>query len=204
MAVIDIDGFKEINDLRGHPAGDEVLRTLGLRMSNLVDTAPGTFIARVGGDEFIALHRLESEALQEELEVFLRELLDVSSAPIDIGSDVIRPQASIGAAIFPEDATDAAALISNADLAMYRAKADSYSKVCLYDPVIDERTRTRQGLLADLREALARDEFLLHYQVQSALPKGDVLGYEALVRWQHPKHGLVSPAEFIPLAEDSR
>lgn len=204
LAVIDIDGFKEINDLRGHPVGDEVLRTLGHRMTSLVDASPGTFIARIGGDEFVALHRLESAELQEELDAFLRELLDVSSAPIEFGSDVIRPQASIGAAIFPEDATDAETLISNADLALYRAKADPYSQLCLYDPAIDERTRSRQGLLADLREAMVRDEFLLHYQVQTALPKGDVLGYEALLRWDHPKHGLVSPTEFIPLAESSR
>lgn len=204
LSVIDLDGFKEINELRGHAAGDEVLRTLGHRMTGLVDASPGTFIARVGGDEFVALHRLESADLQEELDAFLHELLDVSSAPIEYGHEVIRPEVSIGAAIFPEHASDATTLISNADLAMQRAKADPYRQRCLYDPDIDERTRSRQGLLADLREALAREELLLHYQVQSALPKGEVLGYEALLRWQHPKHGMVSPAEFIPLAETSR
>jgi len=203
LSILDLDDFKEINELHGHPIGDEVLRALGRRMRTLVDSEPGTFIARIGGDEFAALRRLTSDDVEEELDAFLQALLDLSTAPIELDEHVILPEASVGSAIFPEDATDSVALIRNATLATHRAKSSPHRR-CRYDSVIDERTRARQSLAADLRQAIDRDELVLHYQVQASVPAGEVRGYEALLRWHHPKHGLVPPDTFIPLAESSR
>ncbi|WGL50465.1 EAL domain-containing protein [Nocardioides sp. BP30] len=201
LIVIDVDNFKEINDLRGHPAGDEVLRVLGARMAELTQDEEGAFIARMGGDEFVALCRLDGD---RELTAFLENLRRVLAPSIQIGKDAIVPRASIGAAVFPDHADDAEALVNNADLAMYRAKSDPLHNVCLYDAAIDGRTRSLRGLSADLREALARDELFLHYQVQTAVETGEARGYEALLRWQHPQQGVISPTDFIPLAEETR
>jgi diguanylate cyclase (GGDEF)-like protein len=200
LIVIDVDNFKEINDLRGHPVGDEVLRVLGARMGELTRGDDGVFIARMGGDEFVALCRLEAGG---SLLNFMQGLRSVLSTVINVPGGPIVPRASLGAAVYPDDAEDAESLVRNADLAMYRAKSDPLHDMCEYDAAVDERTRLRRGLTADLREALGRGEFFLHYQVQSAVPTGEAKGYEALLRWQHRDLGLVSPAEFIPLAEDS-
>ncbi|WP_017933570.1 putative bifunctional diguanylate cyclase/phosphodiesterase [Nocardioides sp. Iso805N] len=201
LIVIDVDNFKEINDLRGHPAGDEVLRVLGARMAELTQGEDGAFIARMGGDEFVALCRLDGS---RGLTGFVDDLRRVLAPSIALGAETIVPRASIGAAVFPDHADDAETLVNNADLAMYRAKSDPLHNVCLYDASLDGRTRSRRGLSADLREALDRDELFLHYQVQTAVETGEPLGYEALLRWQHPQRGLISPDEFIPLAEDTR
>ncbi|HEY0890511.1 MAG TPA: EAL domain-containing protein [Nocardioides sp.] len=198
LVVIDIDDFKEINDLRGHNVGDEVLSVLGGRMSELVREDAGAFIARVGGDEFVALVRVGED---RDLPGFLARLQHALSAPIHLDSDLLAPQASIGAAVFPDDAADAETLINNADLAMYRAKSDPLHELQVYDAMLDEQTRVRRGMAADLRKALERDELSLQYQVQTAVPSGEIRGYEALLRWQHPTLGPISPAEFIPLAE---
>ncbi|MDH2416396.1 EAL domain-containing protein [Nocardioides sp. CER19] len=199
LVVIDIDNFKEVNDLHGHPVGDEVLRVLGSRMAELI-RGDDEFVARIGGDEFIALCRLEDDA---HLPTFLDALRQVLSGVIHVRGARIAPRASIGAATFPDHASDAETLVNNADLAMYRAKSDPLHDICLYDASVDEQTRQRRGLTADLREALARGELFLHYQVQTAVATGETRGYEALLRWRHPELGLVSPAEFIPLAEES-
>lgn len=201
LAVIDVDNFKEINDVHGHPAGDELLRTLGARMADLVADHDGEVVARIGGDEFVALCRLEDG---RTLQPFLDGLRRLTSAMVPVGTEVIVPRASIGAAVFPDDAADAEALVNNADLAMYRAKGDPLRDVCCYEAAVDERTRVRRGLIADLREALGRGELFLNYQVQTAVSTGEPRGFEALLRWRHPQLGLVSPAEFVPLAEDSR
>lgn len=200
MAVVDVDDFKEINDLRGHNVGDEVLRELGRRMAELVNGDRGAFISRIGGDEFVALFRLGAD---RDLEAFVTGLGRVLETPIRLDGDILVPRASIGAAVFPDDADDAEALVNNADLAMYRAKSDPLHSVQVYDAAVDERTRVRRGLAADLRNALARGELSLQYQVQAAVPSGEIRGYEALLRWEHPQLGQVSPADFIPIAEDS-
>jgi diguanylate cyclase len=199
LIVIDVDNFKEINDLHGHPVGDEVLRVLGRRLDELAD-AEGQFIARMGGDEFVALCRLDAPG---DLTAFLASLQRVVSGIIRADDVTLAPHASIGAAVFPDHAADAETLVNNADLAMYRAKAARLHDACVYDADIDEQTRLRRGLTADLRDAVDRGELFLHYQVQAAVTSGEALGFEALLRWQHAELGLVSPAEFIPLAEDS-
>lgn len=200
LSVIDVDDFKEINDLRGHLVGDEVLRVLAARMSTLTDESSDVFVARMGGDEFMVLCRLEDE---RTLPVLLEELRRTASRIIQLGGDVLVPQLSIGAAVFPDDAADAETLINNADLAMYRAKNDPLADTGFYDSTIDEQTRLRRGLVADLRGAIERNEMSLHYQVQTSVASGEIRGYEALLRWHHPQLGPVSPAEFIPLAESS-
>lgn len=202
LTIIDVDGFKEINDLRGHPVGDEVLRVLARRMSKLMYRDGSVFVARMGGDEFMVLCRLDDD---HALPSLLEDLRQNASRLIRLGGEEpIVPRLSMGAAVFPDDATDAEALLSNADLAMYRAKSEPGLDICFYDPKIDEQTRLRRGLIADLREACDRGEVFLHYQVQASVASGEILGYEALLRWRHPQLGLISPAEFIPLAEESR
>ncbi|UDY25234.1 putative bifunctional diguanylate cyclase/phosphodiesterase [Nocardioides sp. Kera G14] len=201
MVVVDVDNFKEINDARGHSVGDGVLRELGQRMHRLADAHEGSFIARIGGDEFVALFPLGERRVLDD---FLASLAHALNGPlVGLAPDVIVSRASLGVAIFPEDAADAENLVTNADLAMYRAKNDAVQQMCFYDVAVDERTRLRRGLSAYLREAVARDELFLHYQVQTSVSTGGIRGFEALVRWQHPQLGVVSPADFIPLAEET-
>ena len=198
LVGIDLNRFKEINDLRGHHAGDEVLRTLGRRMSNLL--RDGEFVARTGGDEFVAIHRLGEQA---GLLDFLGRLETALYRPVRLDDCEVIPGASFGVAIYPDDAASKAVLINNADLAMYRAKANRTRPVCFYEPGMDELARARRALAADLRQALGGNQFSIHYQVQTSLSTGDILGYEALLRWWHPKQGLILPEEFIPLAEEN-
>jgi diguanylate cyclase (GGDEF)-like protein len=200
LVVIDVDNFKEINDVYGHPVGDEVLRELGARMATLADEVEDAFFARIGGDEFVALCAVEGrEQMRSCLETLDRRL----TVPFRIDQDTLAPRVSIGAALFPGDATTAEALVNNADLAMYRAKGDPLVGICVYDADLDGRTRLRRSLAADLREAMDRGELTLHYQVQTDLASGEAIGYEALLRWNHPQLGPVSPGVFIPLAEES-
>lgn len=195
---IDLNRFKEINDLHGHAAGDEVLKILAQRMTGILDD--GEFVARLGGDEFGAIHRMSSQAALID---FLGRLEDVLSAPVAIDDHSIIPSASIGVAIYPDNADSKEALIGNADLAMYRAKADLSQSVCFYEPSMDETVRARRSLTSELRAAIDANQLDIHYQVQTSVKTGAVLGYEALARWEHPQRGFIPPSEFIPLAEES-
>ena len=194
---IDLDRFKEINDTFGHAAGDDALKVIAGRLSGI--RRPGEFIARLGGDEFAAVKRFENQA----------DVLDFTSR---IETAILKPMtldgwetsvgASIGVAIYPEDGTDKDALVSNADLAMYRAKANIGQTICFYEPGMDEAARDRRNLANDLRAAVERKQLELHYQVQSGVKNGEIRGYEALLRWHHPQRGMIPPAEFIPIAEE--
>lgn len=197
LVCIDLDRFKEINDLRGHGAGDEVLRTLAKRMTYLL--RDGEFVARLGGDEFAAVKRMQSPS---ELADFLARLEAVLFEPIPLDEFRVTPGASLGVAIYPQDAGDKLALIGNADLAMYRAKSTPATAVAFYDPSMDEIVRERKNLANDLRLAFDRNELDLHFQVQKSVSTGEVRGYEALVRWNHPERGSISPSDFIPIAEE--
>lgn len=197
---IDLNRFKEINDLRGHRAGDEVLRILGRRLRGLLQDNSGEFIARTGGDEFLALCRAGSG---EQIRTFLHRLEEVLFKPIRFEDSEVLPGASLGVAIWPDHAADKETLINNADLAMYRAKADPARRPCFYEPAMDEKVRTRRKLAADLRGALKAGQLSVCYQVQRVIATGEIRGYEALVRWQHPTRGTIMPDEFIPLAEES-
>lgn len=198
LIAIDLDRFKEINDLQGHGAGDEVLRTLAQRMHAAL--GDGEFLARIGGDEFSAIQRFQDQAMLEDmlarLEAALRE-------PIRLDDYEVVPGASIGVAIYPDDADNRASLVSNADLAMYRAKGNLAKAVCFYEQSMDESVRSRRALANDLRDAVANNRLTLYYQVQTSVSTGEIKGYEALLRWFHPERGFIPPAEFIPLAEEN-
>ncbi|AOK54760.1 diguanylate cyclase [Burkholderia stagnalis] len=195
---IDLNRFKEINDLRGHHAGDEVLRILARRMTNLL--RDGEFVARVGGDEFAAICRMSSDG---HLTDFLERLEPALYKTIRLDDYEIVPGASFGVAIYPDDAATKGVLVNNADLAMYRAKGSITRPVCFYEPAMDQLVRARRSLAADLRRAVADRQLSIHYQVQTSLTTGEVRGYEALLRWRHATLGAISPSEFIPLAEEN-
>ncbi|KAA2313903.1 EAL domain-containing protein [Pseudooceanicola sediminis] len=200
LARIDLTRFKEINDLRGHKVGDSVLRNLGQRISDLLHQENGEFVARVGGDEFAAIFRMTGG---RDIATFLEKIERVMHAPIRLEGSEIHPRASLGVSIYPDDADDAETLISNANLAMYRAKSDISRSICFYEKDMDQRVKERRAMSADLRDAIAHGQLSVAYQVQTRVSTGETLGYEALLRWEHPQLGFISPETFIPLAEES-
>jgi len=195
---IDLDRFKEINDLRGHSAGDQALCIVGERLAAAL--GEDEFAARIGGDEFGATKCFTD---QDDLLDFVGRLEKALFEPIEIDGFTSTSGASIGVAVYPEDGATREALIGNADLAMYRAKVDIGRAVCFYEPKLDEAARDRRGLANDLRHAIERGQFELHYQVQTVVTSGEVCGYEVLLRWRHPERGMIPPLKFIPIAEET-
>jgi diguanylate cyclase (GGDEF)-like protein/PAS domain S-box-containing protein len=195
VVAIDLDRFKEINDTHGHAAGDRVLEQIGSGLTQALER--GEIAARVGGDEFAVAKHYSDPA---ELEAFV-ERISHSLAVSDGEGAVVG--ASFGIATYPGDAQGREALLNNADLAMYRAKASPGETICYYQAGMDEEARHRRQIANDLRHALARDEFQLLYQPQRSLHTNQLSGYEALLRWRHPRLGQVSPMEFIPIAEQT-
>ncbi len=195
---IDLDKFKEINDVRGHEAGDQALKIIAGRLACLI--RDGEFVARIGGDEFAAVKRFVE---QRDLLDFVARLERELFATMNIDDFDIVPGAGIGVSVYPQDGDTAARLVGNADLAMYRAKADVTRAVCFYEAHMDERARERRDLALDLRRAIELGQLALHYQVQTSVADQRAIGYEVLLRWQHPVHGMISPMEFIPLAEET-
>jgi diguanylate cyclase (GGDEF)-like protein len=211
---VDLDYFKEANDIFGHVVGDELLCAISRRLEA---AASGAFIARVGGDEFMvvtpiepllsqverALERLHlGERLPGSAGKLADRLLNCVTEEFEIRGQQIQIGLSIGGAIYPTDATEVRTLLANADAALYRAKADGRQIVRFFDPEMDRRLRERYSLQHDLRSALAHDELVLNYQPQAKID-GEVFGFEALLRWYHPKHGYIPPSEFIGLAEQN-
>ncbi|RZK02319.1 MAG: EAL domain-containing protein [Novosphingobium sp.] len=196
--VIDLDRFKEINDTRGHGAGDAALQLLSRRLIDILDD--GEIAARVGGDEFSAAKRFRDQA---ELAGFLDRIESCFATPVGSEDNRFYLGASIGVSVFPNDGTLREQILNNADLAMYRAKGSLGERIAFYEPEMDETARARRQLSNDLRHALARDELNLLYQPQYDLRTGELSGYEALLRWHHPKRGTVAPDYFIPLAEET-
>ena len=199
ILYIDIDGFKGVNDSLGHQAGDDLLRQLARRLKTCVGQAG--MVARLGGDEFAIVQphvddRTDVTDLIERVQIAVR-------VPVDCLGDLITTDASIGVAMAPTDGSNLEQLMKNADLAMYSAKADGRRTFRFFDPEMLTRMEARRALESDLRQALARGEFSLHYQPLVDLLENEVVGCEALLRWQHPQRGIVSPAAFIPIAEDS-
>ncbi|MBZ7920618.1 EAL domain-containing protein [Ensifer adhaerens] len=194
---VDLNKFKEVNDLHGHAAGDFVLVTIAQRVKGLL--LEGEFVARLGGDEFAAVKRFEELA---ELNDFLRRIEKSLHEEMRFGDFELKSGGSMGVAIYPQDAETADTLINNADLAMYRAKAALNQTVCFYEVSMDEAARQRRALANDLWDAVDKKQLALHYQVQKSVMTGVVIGYEVLLRWHHPERGMVPPNEFIPLAEE--
>jgi diguanylate cyclase (GGDEF)-like protein len=197
VCCIDLDRFKEVNDVFGHAIGDGLLRAVAERLRKLAD---GAFIARLGGDEFTLI---SSHGLQPASAAALADrLLTAFADELDIDGHPLRTGLSIGVAVFPNDGADAATLLGNADAALYRAKAGGRGAIRFFEAEMDMRLRERRALQHELRAAVDRGEFTVHYQPQARLD-GEITGFEALVRWNHPIRGLVAPGVFIPLAEES-
>ncbi len=195
---IDLDRLKETNDVFGHAAGDELLCEVS---SRLFKASRGAFLARVGGDEFALI--VEDANLTSNVVALTDRLLTSVSVELSIQDGAhIRPSVSIGAAVFPEDGADATTLLGNADAALYRAKAEGRGVTRFFEREMDARLRDRHALRHDLNSALERGEFTMFYQPKAKLT-GEIVGFEALIRWRHPVRGAVSPSEFIPVAEES-
>ncbi len=200
LMFLDLDHFKLINDTLGHSTGDRLLQDLAQRLSGCVrqdDT-----VARVGGDEFTLLFPGLGRGLDAVR--MAQKVLRSIAQPFFLDGQELNVTASVGIAIYPEDGKDAESLMSNADGAMYRAKDLGRNNYQLWTSGMNSRALERMALEGRLRRALERDEFVLHYQPIVDLATGQVVGMEALLRWQHPERGLVGPDTFIPVAEDSR
>jgi diguanylate cyclase (GGDEF)-like protein len=196
---IDIDGFKDINDLYGHGAGDLLLIDVAERMRKQLSS--GEFLARQSGDEFLAL--TTSPNHPHDAHAFADRISQSFAAPFMVQGYAVNLTASIGFSIFPTDTPERDQLLSNAKLAMHRGKSTQGGSICAYSREMDDSARKRRALARDLEHAAERQELFLNYQLQMSLNDGQICGAEALMRWKHPKLGMVSPAEFIPLAEET-
>ena len=198
VTVIDLDRFKDINDSFGHAWGDVVLKELANRLAAALEE--GEIAARLGGDEFgVAM----TYANDSELADFLARVESCFAEPLEHYGQPLVFGASLGVASYPTDGPNRETLLNNADLAMYRAKAQIGESICYYEPCMDESARARRQIANDLRQAIERNELTLLYQPQHMLRDGKLSGYEALLRWHHPGRGLISPVEFIPIAEET-
>ncbi|MBG0566291.1 putative bifunctional diguanylate cyclase/phosphodiesterase [Actinoplanes aureus] len=195
VALLDLDDFKVINDRYGHHTGDTLLQTISRRLRERL--RPEDTVARLGGDEFTLLLPGLSAA---DTEVLLRDLLAEVQCPVLVGGHEMVPRISVGVTASGPDDT-AGELLRRADVAMYAAKRNGGGRWTWFDPIMDQLADSDARLSNDLRQAIIRDELFLVYQPIVELPHGRLAGVEALVRWRHPEHGLVSPAVFIPLAE---
>jgi diguanylate cyclase (GGDEF)-like protein/PAS domain S-box-containing protein len=195
LLSIDLDYFKETNDVYGHTVGDALLCEVARRLNA---AAGGAFLARVGGDEFLLIvngpQPAAAEMLGERLLAAVRDNFEVDGHRLRLGL-------SIGGAVYPTDGTDAKTLMTNADAALYRAKAESRGSVRFFEAEMGARLRERRELQNDLRVAVSRSELFLHYQPQKKMT-GETIGFEALARWQCQKRGMVAPGTFIPIAEE--
>jgi diguanylate cyclase (GGDEF)-like protein len=197
LVVVDIDHFKEVNDTLGHKNGDDLLKLVATRIAHSL--RPGDSIARLGGDEFgIVLPGVRSDTV----EIILRRVQDAVAQEAELGGVAVSVDVSMGYAIWPVDADAAEPLLQRADLALHTAKA-TRAAIVRYHPGIDEFDPQRLGLIAELRRAIAADELVLHYQPKIDARSGQVVAFEALVRWLHPTRGLMAPNDFIPIAEST-
>jgi diguanylate cyclase (GGDEF)-like protein len=199
LLCLDLDGFKAVNDLYGHPVGDELLIEASRRLRDAV--GEGCLVARLGGDEFAVV---QTGAHQPRHAGNLADkIIATLNEPFLLQDQSVRVGCSVGIAVYPADARSASDLIKNADLALYRAKSEGGRMARFYEAAMDEAMRDRRNMEAELKLALGRDEFSVHYQPLADLEAGTIIGFEALLRWDHPARGSISPEEFIPLAEES-
>ncbi len=198
LLCLDLDKFKTVNDTLGYPIGDRLLQAMADRLRACL--RDGDTMARLGGDEFAIIQ--PAVARSADAEVLATRIIDTLRRPFDIDSHQIGIGISVGVALAPTDGTSCEALLKNADIALYLAKLEG-SKLRFFEPGMDARIQARRSLEEDLREAIVRDQFEIHYQPLIDLTRRKVTGFEALLRWQHPARGLVSPAEFIPVAEET-
>lgn len=200
VIFLDLDNFKLINDSLGHDIGDVLLRVLADRLADCVRGSDT--VARLGGDEFVIL--LDEEIQDGDLIGLVQRLIERVSQPVFLVDEERFVTCSIGISMFPQDGSCPVTLLKNADTAMYQAKALGRNCFQYFTREMNERLNWRFKLEADMRHALANEEFELYYQPQLELRSGRIIGCEALIRWNHPERGLISPAQFIPIAEESQ
>lgn len=198
LLCLDLDHFKNVNDTLGHAAGDMLLEAVSRRLQHNVR---GTdVVARLSGDEFAVLQLAEGQPQQAE--ALAQRLVDAVAAPFDVGGHRVLVGVSIGISVAPDAGTDAEQLLKNADMALYQAKADGRGRYRLFEAKMHAEFQARRAIEADLREALEAEQFEVFYQPLFDLRANRIGGYEALVRWRHPKHGLIQPAHFVSIAEE--
>jgi diguanylate cyclase (GGDEF)-like protein len=200
VAFLDLDGFKSVNDLHGHDVGDELLLVLAQRMRKALRESDT--LARLGGDEFVAV--IVDLADPQACVPLLARLLEAAAEPVVMGESTLQVTASVGVAFYPQaEDVDADQLLRQADQAMYQAKLAGKNRYHVFDAEQDRHVRGHHESLDRIRAALAHREFVLHYQPKVNMRTGQVLGAEALIRWQHPEQGLLAPASFLPAVEDN-
>lgn len=199
VLCVDLDHFKEVNDTLGHPIGDDLLRAVAGRLSACV--RENDTVARLGGDEFVVL--LPDGLGRRRAETLARRLIDAVSTAFEIRGHRITIGASVGVAIAPDDGDHAEPLLANADLALYRAKAQGRGTACFFEPEMDALAEARRKLERDLRDVVQAERFELHYQPEVDTRTGAIVGFEALLRWNRPGHGVVAAADFIALIEET-
>ena len=199
VLFLDLDRFKNVNDSLGHTLGDELIREASLRLHRCMRSEDT--VARFGGDEFLVLLRIVGRV--DDAGRVAEKILSAISQPYHLGQSEIITTASVGIAIYPADGTDAETLVRNADAAMYRAKESGRDASRFYAPAMNANALEELELESDLRRALEREQLALHYQPLIDLERGRIYGLEALIRWEHPKLGLLAPDRFIPVAEST-
>lgn len=199
LLTLDLDRFKAVNDLFGHAEGDRILKKVAGIFKECA--GPGDIVVRLGGDEFVILTTRDTKA--EKAQALAETVLTTFAERMNSAGDPTAVGVSIGIAVFPKDGHDMEGLMHAADLALYRAKLGGRGILAFYDPVMDQEARERRQLETDLRLAVTRNELVLNYQPILSVECGEVVGYEALVRWQHPVHGVIPPDKFIPIAEET-
>jgi diguanylate cyclase (GGDEF)-like protein/PAS domain S-box-containing protein len=200
VLCLDLDHFKEINDSLGHPIGDDLLKDVASRLRTSV--REGDTVARLGGDEF-AIVQAGTDLQASESSSLAERLVEIVGAPYAIQGHQLNIGVSIGIAFAPNDGEDPDRLLKNADMALYRAKEDGRGTYRFFEPGMDARAQARRLLEIDLRAALTRREFEIHYQPIHELKTDQITAFEALIRWKHPLRGMISPMDFIPLAEET-
>ncbi len=199
VLCLDLDRFKEVNDMRGHAAGDALLEQAAARLSAAVRETDT--VARLGGDEFAIVQTGGPQP--QHAAGFADRLVATVAEPFEFEGEGMAVGLSVGIALFPNDGGDVDTLLKNADTALYRAKADGRGVYRMFEPEMDAKLQVRRVLEYDLRQALAQQQLEVHYQPQAEISSRKITGFEALVRWQHPRRGMVAPDEFIPLAEET-
>ncbi len=199
LLCLDLDRFKPVNDTYGHAAGDELLRQVAQRLRACARKYD--VVARMGGDEFAVVQRHAPQPLGASS--LAQRIIDALSQPFEVDTHVVHIGTSIGIAIGPDDGTDPQALQRSADLALYDAKSNGRGTHRFFEPQMNQRIDARRGLENDLRRAIAEQQFTLAYQPRFSLDPHGIVGIEALLRWNHPHRGVVSPADFVPLAEET-
>ncbi len=201
LILLDLDAFKEINDTLGHDSGDALLKEVALRLCGVI--APDDLVARLGGDEFVVICTGRDAAGRSRIHELAERILDVLHPPMPISGRIVAPRASLGLALYPDHAGNSADLFTNADLALYAAKASGRNRATLFVPALRANIEERVAMTREMRAALEEGGGLEpHYQPKISLVSGAVIGFEALARWQHPTRGLLAPGAFSAIFDD--